>query len=356
MVCLVAVACLLLLAACSSTGGGKPSATTPAPSAPSGVPAPATSGSAGRLSVSGAQILDPEGHGIVLRGYNWGQWETAQPQDAADNVAQGANSVRIPLRWWGDWKPGVDSRDTATPGHIDPAHLAVLDQSIAWAGSHHLWVILFVDSNNGQGAGGRADNFWTNRAMKQEFVEVWRFLVDRYAHTPFIGAYELLPEPKPTGASDAAVKEFYDSMIQVVRSIDGRTPVVVGPNDNYDLKHLTAAHTTIDKNVIYTGNYFIFDNALSRIPDILAFVKQFNAPVWINQVGIPSGNADSQAKARSVLGAFNANGIGWSWWTYRISGTNPDTHGIYYQDPRDSTRWVVKSDWLALVGSFLPQS
>lgn len=250
----------------------------------------------------------------------------------------------------------MDSREPAAPGHIDPAHLAVLDQTVARATGRHLWVVLFVDSNYGQGAGGRTDNFWTDPAMKQQFVEVWRFLVGRYAHTPFIGAYEILPEPNPTGIDDAGVRAFYDSIIPVIRGVDGHTPIVVGPNRDYNLNHLDAAHTTVDPNVIYTGDYFIFDNALSRIPDIQAFEKQFNAPVWINQVGIPSGNADSQAKARSVLGALNDNGIGWAWWTYRIASANPDTHGIYYEDPANPTRWVLKSDWLELVDGFLRPS
>ncbi len=211
---------------------------------------------------------------------------------------------------------------------------------------------LFVDSNYGQGAGGRTDNFWTDPTMKQQFIEVWQFLARRYLHTPFMGGYEILPEPDPIGVSDDGVRAFYDSIIPVIRAIDARTPVVVGPNKDYNLNHLTAAHTTIDPNVIYTGDYFIFNDPLDRIPDILDFEARFNAPVWINQVGIPSGNPDSQAKANTVLSAFSANGIGWAWWTYRIAGTNPDTHGIYYEDPTDPSKWLVKPEWLALVNSY----
>jgi hypothetical protein len=309
----------------------------------------------GRLSVSGTHILDPGRHPIILRGYNWGQWGTVQPQDAADNVRQGANSVRIPLRWWGDWKSNVDSRNPGAPGHIDPAHLAILDKTIAEATSQHLWVVLFVDSNFGQGANGRTDNFWTDKAMKQQFVEVWQFLVHRYLNNPYIGAWEILPEPRPVGVSDSGVRAWYDSIIPVIRAIDARTPIVVGPNDAYNLHHLTGAHTTVDKNIIYTGDYFIFDNALDRISDILDFEKQFNAPVWINQVGIPSGKTDSRSKARSVLDAFNSNGIGWSWWTYRVDATNPDTHGIWYRDPKNTNHWILKADWYALVGGYLKQ-
>ncbi len=310
----------------------------------------------GRLSVSGTHILDPSRHPIILRGYNWGEWGTVQPQDAADNVAQGANSVRIPLRWWGDWKPGVDSRNPSAPGHIDPAHLKILDQTIAEATSKHLWVVLFVDSNFGQGAQGSTDNFWTDPAMKKQFIEVWQFLVRRYLNNPYIGAWEILPEPRPNGVSDAGVRAFYDSIIPYIRAIDARTPIVVGPNLAYNLHHLTGAHTTVDRNIIYTGDYFIFDNPLDRISDILDFEKQFNAPVWINQVGIPSDKTDSQSKARSVLSTFNADGIGWAWWTYRVDATTPNTHGIWYRNPKDPTKWVLKPDWYALVGKYLKQS
>lgn len=313
----------------------------------------ALEGSPPRLVVSGEKILDPSGAPIVLRGYNWGQWGTAQPNDAADNAAQGASSVRIPLRWWGDWKPGVDCKDSASPGHIEPGHLALLDQTIAWAVSQKLWVVLFVDSNYGQGANGATDNFWTDAAMKQEFVEVWQFLVRRYGSLPYIGAWEILPEPHAVDVTDAQVKDFYDSIIPVIRAIDPKTPIVVGPNDSYNLHRLEASFTTIDPNLIYTGDYFIFDNTLGRLPQIDAFVAKHHAPVWINQVGIQSGDSDAQTKARDVLGALRTRGVGFAWWTYREQATNPKTHGIYYLDPSNPTAWLVKPEWLALVGDYL---
>jgi len=215
--------------------------------------------------------------------------------------------------------------------------------------------VLFVDSNYGQGAGGRADNFWTDPAMKQQFVQVWQFLVNRYKNTRYIGAWEILPEPMAAGVSDADVKAFYDSIIPDIRAIDRRTPIVVGPSHAYSLKHLDAAYTTIDKNIIYTGDYFIFAEPLNRMSDITGFIGEYQAPVWINQVGIPSGDPDAQQKARTVLGALDAAHVGWAWWTYRIAGSNPDDHGIYYVDPTDSSRWVCKTDWLSLVGDFLRQ-
>ncbi|WP_439657068.1 glycoside hydrolase family 5 protein [Lentzea sp. HUAS TT2] len=316
---------------------------------------PATAAAPARLSVSGADVVDPAGDPIVLRGYNWGQWGTVQQQDPADNVAAGANSVRIPLRWWGEWKDGVDSRDT-DPGnlsHIKPGHLALLDQTVEQASAAGLWITLFVDSDHGQGAGGRPDNFWTNAAMKQQFKEVWQFLVRRYKTKAYVGAFEILPEPQPIGVDDAGVKAFYDEMIGVIRGIDRRTPIVVGPNDNYSCAHLEGAYTTADTKVVYTCNYFIFSEPLNRIGQITGFRTDHDVPVWINQVGVESGDDDARSKARKVLGAFDDNGIGWAWWTYRISGTNPDTHGVYYADPTAPDGWRVKPAWLALVNGYL---
>ncbi len=310
--------------------------------------------SAKRLSVSGRNLLDPKGKTIVLRGYNWGQWATAQPQDATDNLAQGANSVRVPLRWWGDWKDNVDSYSDSAPGHIDPDHLALLDQSIQWAVAKKLWVVVFVDSNNGQGANNTTDHFWSNTVMRQKFIEVWRFLVQRYQQTPYIAAYEILPEPRADGVTDQQIRDFYAEVIAAIRTIDQVTPVIVGPGDAYDLRKLESAYTTVDPNVVYTGDYFIFGHELARIDDIQNFVNAHDVPVWVNQVGIQSGDPDAGARASMVLDALNTNNVGWAWWTYRVNSTNGDGHGIFYLDASDGG-WVEKTDWYDLVGSFLPQ-
>jgi hypothetical protein len=320
-----------------------------------------------RLKVQSStdQILDPDGNPILLRGYNWGQWDTASEADAESNVQQGANSVRIPLRWWGAYdRPDIDSYDPDAPdqGYIDTAHLLLLDQTLQWARDNHLWVTLFLDSNQGQGAGdtpAKQNNFWTNQMMKDRFKVAWQFLVKRYRDRPFLGAYEILPEPHPLGQSNQAVHDFYDEMIGVLRPLDGATPIVIGPNDSYNLKFLEDAFTTADPtdNLLYTGDYFIFagDTPTGRVQHILDFQAAHPAAVWINQVGIHTGDPCANNLATQVLDAFDAHKIGWSWWTYREQTTNPGLHGIFYQITDSSPagfHWQRKADWFALVGGF----
>lgn len=319
----------------------------------SGTDAGSPADGVGRLKVSGRFVVGPDGGSIILRGYNWGQWGTAQPNDATANRTQGANSVRLPLRWWGDWKAGVDSRslDAGAPGHLDPEHLALLDQTIAWATEQHLWVVLFIDSNYGQGANGSTDNFWTNPVMKQQFIELWQFVIRRYLNTPYIGAWEILPEPQ-VNVADSEIRAFYESVIPSIRAIDPRTPIVMGAGNAYSLKLLKTAHTTVDSQIIYTGDYFVYygePDGGERVPYINDFLATYDAPVWVNQLGVHGDDPAGLAKAKVVLDELRQAQVGWSWWTYRELATTPKEYGIYYSNAADGG-WVLKPEWFKLVG------
>jgi len=56
-----------------------------------------------------------------------------EQEDAPDMASMGANVVRIPLRWRFAEDSKQDQRDTASPGHIAPAGLAILDEQIQQA-------------------------------------------------------------------------------------------------------------------------------------------------------------------------------------------------------------------------------
>src|SRR5215468_1277085 len=189
----------------------------------------------GRLSLQGEHILALNGVEIKLRGWNWGQWNTvlagdlasqgypnanpSDPSDGLDAANQGANVVRILLRWWGKWGDNVDrfglpvdSRDESVAGHVSAQALALLDDEISEATRHGLWVVLAVDSNCGQESPDDDDpsktycndtvhgvdhaNFVNDPAMKTEFMEIWAHLADTYKSHPRIAMYEILPEPQ----------------------------------------------------------------------------------------------------------------------------------------------------------------
>lgn len=322
-----------------------------------------------RLSVSGAQVLDPAGRPIVLRGWNWGQWGSVQPQDATDNVMQGANAVRIPLRWWGLWgEATVDSRRDASPGHVDPAHLALLDAMIKQATDQHLWVVLFVDSNCGQasiandtvavcgtGTDGNPANFQNDPATKQKFVELWQFLAARYATTPYLGMYEILPEPNFTcgkngGCADwTTAPKFYASIIPSIRAADARTPILVGPDGGYDIRKIDTAYIPDVKGLVYTGDALEF---VANNPDFITaatdFRTKFTVPVFIQQVGVRQSDANASMVADTILSLLDRDGLGWTWWTYReTKSPNGLGYAPFFQDKVGP--WSENVAWLALI-------
>jgi hypothetical protein len=332
-----------------------------------------------RLSISGSNILDPNGNVIVLRGFNWGSWGTAQPQDASDNVSEGANVVRMPLRWWGMYNTAsVDSRDDAAPGHITPTNLAELDKDIQWALSQHLWIDLFIDSDCGQNGtqdkaqekycdpnntyGNKGNNFWTDPAMRTEFVDVWKFIANRYKNTPYIGMYEILPEPNPTGVDAADITQFYGQLMGAIRSIDPQTPFLIGPGNGYDIKTMETSYIATTTPIIYTGNLFVFtgkdqqsniSDLSARFADLINFRATNSVPVFIQQTGVRSKDDPSLTYASTDLEMLNKANVGWTWWTYREQGSDANGYGVYYQDNKDPSGWQPKTDVLNLISKYL---
>jgi aryl-phospho-beta-D-glucosidase BglC (GH1 family) len=336
-----------------------------------------TPGTAARLTVRGSEILDAQGNPIVLRGFSWGRWGTAQPGDGKENAAEGANMVRIPLRWWGIYgEESIDSRDDAAPGHIDPDHLKELDRMIQDASSAHLWIDLFVDSDCGQNGtqedkgtakycdpegkyGSKGRNFWSDRESRARFIEVWKFVANRYKDTPYIGMYELLPEPNPAGYSAQDVSQFYQELIAAIRPIDSRTPFLIGAYKGYNIKSVESAYIKTSVPIIYTGNLFVYtdrgslasvtSNLEERLKALTDFRDKYNVPVFVQQTGARSGEDPGGAYADAVLSLLNKNNVGWAWWTYRQENFG-DGFSIEYQKKDGS--WVRKDDLLAIISKY----
>lgn len=325
---------------------------------------------AARLSTSGEQILDPDGKPIVLRGWNWGEWKAWQlgkGGDAEQNEIQGANAVRIPLRWWGDYPNGANARDDSED-HIDQAHFDDLDAAVKDAVAHHLWVILFIDSNCGQastvrdtieacgtGSDGNPASFMNDEASKAAFFAAWKAVAAHFANTPYIGMYELLPEPNfgckaGGGCPDWSLsKTFYQSLIPVVRAADPRTPILVGPNGAYRIEQMETSYMPGVDNVVYTGD--LLEHASSNAASVgfaTAFRAAHHVPVFIQQFGVPKSNPDAKTIVTSVAKQLSDASVGFTWWTYR-EPRSPGGKGFapYYGQP-----YQEDAGWLAFITGF----
>lgn len=333
-----------------------------------------------RLAVRGQDIVGPDGQPILLRGWNWGHWAQIELQDAAENAAQGANAVRIPLRYWGNYPgKGVDSREdnaTATAG-LAPANIAKLDQIVRAASAAKLWIVLFLDSDCGQNGvmqpeqqrfcdpggqyGANGHNFWTDAAMRQKFIAAWRFVASRYKDTPYLGLFEPLPEPNPHGSPGGQIKAFYAEVMAAIREVAPGVPLLIGGRSY----HAQAIEEVFDpgwKDVVYTGNLFLhakagsaddaslaeFRDRLKRLVDLRA---KHNVPVFVQQVGVRS-NEDPQRRAlREMMQALVSSRVGFTYWDYRGAG-NPDEYSVLFERGRE---WVTKREWIDAISAAFKQ-
>lgn len=343
-----------------------------APGRAASPPAPA---GAERLTVAGEQLLGPDGKPVWLRGFNWGRWGTAMPEDGRGNAERGATVVRIPFRWYFNG-PKADIRSSGAPGHFDPGGLKHLDEQIRWATDAGLWVVLFAGSDKGAGD-SREANYWNNPALRQEFMEAWAFIVQRYKDTPRIAAYELLSEPHPKKpATTADLRRLYEDLIANVRRYDSRTPLVIGADDHYDINQLQGVYTRVDDKLIYAANFYLpteyckpwrRQNAMAApnaypghyvdrhgvtrrldkdalavlLKPALDFRARNRVPVFIDQVGCFGSAPGVLDYTRDVLGLFKANQLHYAFWTYRNFHAGPLEHGLWY-NPGDG--WKLKTD------------
>lgn len=335
-----------------------------------------------RLKIEGKNLITPEGTTINLRGLNWGWWGTAQPEDASQAVAMSANVIRMPIRWYFGGE-GSDIRQTDAPGHIKPEGLVLLDQYINWCVEQKLWVILFAGSD--QGAGDADENYWTNAALRTEFIEMWQFLADRYKDKPYMAAFEILSEPHPKKpATSADLLAFYEELIQAIREIDTETPLMIGANDHYDINQMEGVFTTVDDKIIYTFNYYLptdyvkpdkreeaglpivsypstyndfngVEVELNKeyLVDILQPAVQFrdnhNVPILVNQVGARSRCPGHLQYMEDVGDIFYQYQIPFTYWTYRTRDEATE-YGLYWFD-KNADVYVSKPDQINLMTS-----
>ena len=346
----------------------------------------------GHLAVRGQDIVDPSGRPIVLRGWNWGHFGKAVEQDAADNAAQGANVVRLPIRWWGFYQgEGIESRNDQAPGGIDPHQLQIIDDNIRWASRAHLWIVLFIDSNCGQN-GTQNDkmvqycdpghkypnghNFWTDPDARARFISLWRFIAARYKDTPYLGMFEPLPEPGGEGTSGEQIQQFYGETMNAIRQVAPGIPFLIG-GYKYRAPQVRQVYNPAWKDVVYTGNLFLHEGGgegggfggggkkkrggggggdnlgmgsiRERAQELLDLRAKANVPLFIQQIGVKQGEDPDQSQLRQLLGLVNDNHIGFAYWEYRGS-KSPDSYGVLFgQGKNGRGQWETNQPALSAI-------
>ena len=174
------------------------------------------------LRVAGDKVLAPDGTPIVLRGVAFGNrvwYKKAVPSSHHSEVDyrrvadMGMNSVRFYLNY-------VTFEDDANPGVYKADGWQWLDDNIAWAKKHGIYLVLnmHVPPGGWQSMGeGRA--LWDDPAVQARFIALWRAIAERYRNEPTIAGYDILNEPVTTRSHDQWI-ELANRTVRAVREVD----------------------------------------------------------------------------------------------------------------------------------------
>ena len=208
------------------------------------------------LRAQGAELVDGDGRPVLLRGMGLGNWllpegymwkfEPPGPQspraiealiahlvgrnraaefwqgfrdtfitesDIARMAAEGMNHVRLPM----------NARLLSSDG------FGLVDRTISWCRSHGLWVVLDLHGAPGGQTGTNIDDSLGTPALfedpryREQTIELWRSLAERYRDEPAVAGYDLLNEPLPNEYQctySAELVALYRDLTKAIREID----------------------------------------------------------------------------------------------------------------------------------------
>ena len=247
------------LATCLACGKREAPASPPAQAIQSRSPVAGT-GSA-FVSVRGGAFVDPEGRQLLLHGMaviskdpngNYQSWHG--PDDFARMRAWGMNCIRLGIIW-----DGLEPE----PGQYDQTYLKKIDERLAWARQHGLYVFLDMHQDlfsvkYSDGAPAWAtldeglphstgavwsdsyqiseavkksfDNFWENKpapdgvGVQDHFARAWQHVARRYRDNPTVIGYDLCNEPNQGSGTPELEVAMLNAFAQAAAAKDGTPP------------------------------------------------------------------------------------------------------------------------------------
>lgn len=331
------------------------------------------------LHVQGADLVDPHGKKVVLRGCNLGNWfviehwmlDQEQPAGSSQDQYQleqilerrfgKAEKDRLMELYRSSWIterdfPIIKSfrfnvvrlplnyrlfEDDDRPFHLRPDAWKWTDKAVMWAKKYGIYVIL--DMHGAQGGQspydhtGRRDQnkLWTSKQDQDRYVWLWSQIAKRYRNESAVVAYDTLNEPY--GGSKEQIRAIFDKVYPAIRKVDPEKLIwACARYDGFDMFGNPAKngwHNVGIEDHFYPG---IFGNGY---PTVRTQVRHFDQ---IKTVVAPKVKA---LNVPFLAGEFNV--------LFRSSGGAPmmrRTYDLYESLGWTSTMWAYKA--LSAEGGF----
>ncbi len=202
-------------------------------------------------------------------------------QDVQDLRDMGANVINASYEGLFEQQP---------PYGLDAERQQEMDDLIAWAEDVGIYVV--INARTGPGRNEAAiqvglglptlTTVWTDRSAHDAWIDMWRYMADRYADSPVVIGYDLMVEPHvntwvdPNGAlSPTAFQEqhagtladwnaFAQEITTAIREVDSETPIVIDSLSWASASWFPALRPTTDARTIYSPHFYDPDTYVSQ--------------------------------------------------------------------------------------------
>jgi len=304
-----------------------------------------TTGGLSWLHTEGRWIKDANGNTVLLAGVNcYIRMQNERAKFEAAKAA-GAQAIRLAL-----WKVDIEGIFTENDPNEDRTGIPAVDKALAWCRELGLQVIL--DQHYWGPYGGykcvwpAPIEFWTSSALQQEWLNMWKLLVNRYKNDPTVVGIDLMNEPymtKAYGTPPADVEGIWEGIaknaITELKKINPNLLFIVedwGSNDQWrDVAFLKQNNGVYQNHIYYDDMQTWTDWGKAYASGDLVKGKQLLAqwidskymkypnqgvPFWMGETGFLTGNPHWKEQMNDQMTLFAERSIGCSVFIY---GTNP---------------------------------
>lgn len=328
----------------------------------------------GFVRASGQQIVDGQGHNLVLRGMGLGNWMLQEPYmmdassvvnnqqqlkakiaelvgaanmqtfyaawltnymreaDVAALAAAGFNSIRLPMHFNLFTLP-IEQEPVPGQNTWLPNGFKLVDDLLSWCEAHQIYLILDLHAcPGGQGRDQPISDFnppapslWENSTNRTKLIALWKEIATRYQNKTWIAGYDLINEPNWTfenqsnlnGCNDqtnAPLRQMFVDLTAAIRQVDTNHMIILEGNcwaGNYN-----GILPPWDDNLVISFHKYWDQPTAASLQPWMDKRNQWNMPVWLGESG-----ENSNEWFRDVVRAAEQSNIGWAWWPWKKIGT-----------------------------------